>query len=463
MRPRTKEQELIVKLTNQQRLTDKQRQYAIRHCFNDHILESRKHCFCTNCKHEWKTDDTFLAYDVCPHCGNMLSVIHGKRRHGEKEYFSVLTTKNNMQVIVWYLVMRAVSKNYDNYSFIHVGTEWIGQDGMSFSVELPRFTATYIKDSWSYGPMELRKKSVFARYLMPSAVYNARVLPILKRNGWKKLDLFRGYESFIACSLLKSREFESWFKVGHYGVCKSYILNERNNLMNNTNYSMMTEEKGVLVKLANRKHIVFNTLEKWIDYNDYLKDLRYMGYDIHNPSILLPDNFEEAHRTLSERATRRRDDIRRLEDQRRRIDLMEKADIRAREWLKKYSVCFGDLKIVAGEFTLKPLVSKYDFSQEAKCMHHCIASYYGKADTLLLSVEHSGEKCETVEVLLPGTGAIIQSRGKYNQSTEFHDQIIKIVNDNMGEFTKRFKKSREIVTTTLPVPINHYQNFKIAI
>lgn len=464
MRPMTKEQERIVRWTNQTGApTPKQIAYAKRHCFEGEILESRGTHFCTACKHVWKDTPTDEREMKCPHCGKTLQIYNRHRKIKRLNYYVVMTTRNKMQVLAWYLVTRVVSQTCDDFKFKHVGTEWIKQDGKFFSVELPRFTMTYRCDQWIHNAdMALRKTSTFARYIAPSAVYVARVLPVLKRNGWKAHKLESCIDTLII-NLLKSKEFESYFKIGHYGVCYDWLCQDCDYRRGIGDKPRLSADQRVMVKLANRKHVVFDTKNKWIDYKDYLKDLQTLNQDIHNPSILFPDNFQEVHQQVSQRALAKRARERVRDRREREIRDMQQKEKRAEvaEWLAQYAACFGDMQLQCCKFTIRPLVSRGDFILEADRMHHCIETYYGKRNTLLLSIEHNGKKCETAEINLLGTGRLVQCRGVCNQPSDYHNEIVGILNDFMPEFERRFNKPFK--QQTLPVPISHYQHYSIAI
>lgn len=466
MKPKNKEQERIVKWTNAfDGPTPKQAAYAMRHCFEDEILESRGRCLCTACKHTWHIKDTSENNLKCPHCGKTLRVTHHKQKAKWYAYFTVLTTKANMQVVMWYLVRRTISKSEDDFEFAHVGSEWIREDGKRYSVELPRFTMCWRKDQWIYGSeMELRKSSMFARYLASSATCCVRVLPKLKRNGWKRTAQFAGSETEVMRNLLGNKEFESWFKIGHYGVCWDWLRRESNHYHYWSTRAQMQPNELTLIKLANRKHIVFDTKNKWLDYLDYLKDLEYMQQDTHNPQILFPQDFQAAHQQMAERANRKRQREGEIRQRVQNIEFMKRQAERDKEkqaWIAKYAQNFGGMLLANGDFTIMPLISMADFQAEAAHMHHCIATYYGKVNTLLLSIEHEGKKCETAEINLLGMGKIIQCRGVNNQSSDYHDEIVKILNGYMAELVKRFHKPA--IQPTLPVPISYYRQFQMAI
>ena len=54
---------------------------------------------------------------------------------------------------------------------------------------------------------------------------------------------------------------------------------------------------------------------------------------------------------------------------------------------------------------------------------------------MILSATIEGKRIETIEVSLK-TLKVVQSRGVYNKNTEYHEQIINLVNQNMGMIQK---------------------------
>lgn len=445
-------------------ITERQKRYAEQHCFGDVILSSRGVCYCTHCKTSWKSSANGKA--VCPHCGKQLDVVEHKRKYTMVAYFMVFTTVNKMQVAKWYQVRRFVKFGdlADTYDFRHVGTEFLTDKGRRYSVELPRCPMCWERDRWSfYGDQELRKYNVFSRYLYAQATYYERIMPIFKRNGFKTDRQFEGEEMNIMQQLLCNPSFESWLKIGHWGVVLDWLR-----LANVYEYSChhsqtkpkFSEAQRTAIKLANRNHIVFDTKEKWLDFNDYLKDLIILGKDIHNPSILFPKDFQEAHRKAYEKVTRIRERERARQENERMVRTVLH-DQNKVKWLDEYAAKFSDMMLENGEFTVKPLINISDFNAEAEHMHHCIRTYYGKINTLLLSIEHCGKKCETAEVYLVGRGSIIQCRGVGNKPSEYHDTIVEMLEGFMKEFLRRYTTDNK--QCNLPVLANFYKQYQIAI
>ena len=113
---------------------------------------------------------------------------------------------------------------------------------------------------------------------------------------------------------------------------------------------------------------------------------------------------------------------------------MAEDEIRFRELKANF---FG-LSFTDGTIQIRVLESVQEHMEEGKAMHHCVYSnnYYLKADSLILSACIDGKRIETIEVSLK-TLKVIQSRGVLNENTEYHDQIIKLVNKNKKEIVKR--------------------------
>ena len=68
----------------------------------------------------------------------------------------------------------------------------------------------------------------------------------------------------------------------------------------------------------------------------------------------------------------------------------------------------------------------------------CSNGYYLKEDSLILSATIGGKRIETIEVSLR-TLEVVQSRGVCNKNTEYHEQIVNLVNANSRLIRQRMK------------------------
>ena len=82
-----------------------------------------------------------------------------------------------------------------------------------------------------------------------------------------------------------------------------------------------------------------------------------------------------------------------------------------------------------------------EMAEEGTMMHHCVYAngYYDHKKhpySLILSAkDKEGHRLETIE-LNTKTWRVMQSRGLLNRNTPFHDQIVRLVEQNIGLFKK---------------------------
>lgn len=433
-------------------LTPRQEQYANKHCFWETALVSRGKCYCTKCKGVWRDKEAENKTTlVCPHCGKKLEVTAHKTHISMGAYFSVFTTVDGMQVCKWYLGDRTCKNDgTEEFLYHHVGTEFLSEDGKLNSVEIARATMAWQRDLWSFGSeLQVRRYSFFKSYITGNASYYERVLPIMKKRGFKTDRAYEGVEMCIMQETLTDTQLESLVKIGHVGVVLDYLRFGWR----------FTDDERTAIKLANRHHVLFDSRDKWTDYKDYIRALREMGKDIHNPAILFPKDFQKAHQELHEKVMAKREREAREEERQRKI-AEQQAKKERRIWIDKYAAKYTGMELRSDAFVIKPLISRAEFKAEGKTMHHCIETYYGKPNTLLLSIEHDGNKCETAEIFLKNA-EIKQCRGCCNQPSQYHDIIVKLLKRFMNEFVRRYKA--DIKQNTLPILASHYKTYQKAI
>ena len=454
MKPRSKQQEFMVEWAKAHTtLTPRHKQYANSHCFWEVALVSRGKCYCTKCKGTWRDKEAQGKPSVtCPHCGKKLEVTAHKTKTNMSAYFSVFTTVNGMQVCKWYNAFRNCKNDgTEKYSYAYLGAEFLLQNGKIYSVEIARCQIGWNREQWSYGSEpEIRGYSFFRSYIMGRASYYDSVLPILKQRGFKTNRAYEGREMSVMIELLTNPKVESLVKIGHVGVVWDWMRLGGG----------FTDGELTAIKLANRHHIVFDSIDKWNDYKDYIRDLRTMGKDVHNPTILFPQDFQKAHQELHEKVQAKRRREEQEEERQRRLGKMLRERERQR-WISDYAAKFTGMELTSGTFTIKPLISLEEFKTEADAMHHCIVTYYGKTDRLLLSIECNGKKCETAEINLKEK-VIEQCRGCCNRPSEHHDIIVKMLKHFMNEFVRRYKSNPK-QQNTLPVLASVYKTYQTAI
>ena len=110
------------------------------------------------------------------------------------------------------------------------------------------------------------------------------------------------------------------------------------------------------------------------------------------------------------------------------------------------------ITIPADKLVIKTLDTVQEYLEEGDLMNHCVFTneYFLKSDTLCLSArlqERPNESLETIELSLKDL-KVVQCRGKNNQNTEYHDQILKAVRKNIGIIKQRIINQPEDVQLT---------------
>lgn len=450
MKPKTVEQKRMLEIVQTfPELTKKERDYFKKHAFMTQIVESRNRLVCSDCGHSWSVDDASkLTKAKCPHCKHHGNVLHNKACVKEIEYFMISEAIEKWQVIRVIQVRRSSQANKIYHWYQDVGAIFYDEKGNATEFSLSRFTMSWIRDAWSFdSEIELRNKSYnVLQSLGVGALLTYSVMPTLKRNGYNGEVINNDCQHLIS-KLLTDPKFESLWKIGHKGVVAHLIHSYR---------SLLNDKEERLLKIATRHNIIFKMREEWVDFLDFIKDLEYLNKDIFNPSIVFPENFAEAHQVWHERAETKRQKERERAERQRRIEEHNRAFVAAqqdeakKQWIEFYTTHFGTLNFERNGYRFKALVTVKDFEEEANVMQHCIRSYYGKNQQLLLSISYNGEKQETAQIDMR-TLEIIQCRGRNNQSSQHHDTIVYLLKQYKrifkayydGKFLKYANKKNE--------------------
>lgn len=420
--------------------------YAYSHSFDKVACESRNTMLCTECGHTWKVKDgAKVNKGECPHCHKRFSrVNHNTLRHNEVEYFCHSFECMGFQVLRYWQVRKHAKPGFIEYWNAEVGAMWIDEKGHNTDFCLPRQMMPRYLDSWNFnGDIVLRRSSNLDRCPV-GAVKCTSMLPLLKRNGWKGNAVGYNADDTIKY-LLTNPVFESFYKTKQYGLCCMIMRH-----YNDHNHDKWKR----IIKICQRHNRKFNEYSEWTDFQDYVRQLEAHHYDIYNPKFLFPKNFKKEHQRFIDLDRAEKAERARIVAEQRARDNEKK-----RQWMIEYAPRFADMVLTQGKFTIKPLITYEDFKAESDVMEHCILTYYGKAETLLLSIEYNGQKTETAEVNLH-LNDLVQCRGHQNHPTVHHATIVKFIQDSMKIFQERFTK--QMTFTTLPAIIYPTPLWKVA-
>lgn len=180
------------------------------------------------------------------------------------------------------------------------------------------------------------------------------------------------------------------------------------------------------LKIAKRHHYEINDQVLW---DDMVLLLHKLHKDIHNPFFVCPKNLVLAHNRYHHLYQKQVD---KEAEQLKREQAKKKIEI-VQERTKRYF----DLLFKEDNITIMPLITYEDYEQEGKSMHHCVATYFDKVNSLILSArDQDNNRLATIEINLP-TLSITQCRGLQNQKPEMFDTINSIIMKHISEIKKR--------------------------
>lgn len=360
------------------------------------------------------------------------------------EHFVIATTKEDWQVLRHFYI-------YGHYRYgklvdteiLDVMEQWYNHGKYVFYCR-PRMGMSYYNDSWTRWQPTTIKRGGFDSWREPREFSYCEVRYERLTEQFKYIgDLQNCNIGKVFRAVNTDPIWETIFKQN----MEEYIWCAKANITEN-------EKKTIAVKVARRHHYNYRSPE-WCDMVD---NLIYLGKDIHNPHFVCPQDLNAMHDEMSIQARCKRERITRVQieaaerERRERQQRMEleriERDKKAREEYPKARNRFFGILIEGQGLQIKCLQSVEEFKAEGEAMHHCVFgnSYYDMKthpNSLILSAKRDGERVETIEVDLRDY-SIVQSRGKFNQNTKYHDTIVKLMTDNMG-LIKQANMSRRAV------------------
>ena len=421
MKPRNKFEKVVLEQSKHLRpITKTQGKWAFRECIDHFAYRLPKgRTTCMDCGHSWVMDK-HRETCTCPHCRAKLQVKETyERKLQQKQYFTLLTTCGEFQVLRMFLLIVGMEKGYKaQTSIIEIGQYWWNMQGRKAVVAIQRVLGHYVDTFSYYSPMAIRNDNEAYQHIAYSSIYpKFKVTDILRRNGFK--DNFYGIVPILLIpALLTDSRVETLLKAGRTDHLRYFLGNKRT-----------FEELWQSYKIAVRNGYEIADISLWSDYVD---TLRRLGKDIHNPKYLCPTDLKGEH-------DRRHEELLKLREREEIEQKQQKAiedEKRFKELKSKFfGICFTD-----GIIQVHVLESVQEHLEEGVSMHHCVFSnaYYLKEDSLILSATIEGKRIETIEVSLR-TLEVVQSRGVCNKNTVYHEQIVNLVNANRGLISRRMK------------------------
>ena len=378
---------------------------------------------------------------MCPHCGEMLKIENCRANKKKEEgLMTIVTTCGGWQVLrhvevmkYMYKLPRGINAEKVNYAMCEVLQEWIDEHGAREVVARPLECNSYrYSFSWT-SELSLKRENYNNRfaYQIEGDVYPIKkVLPILKRNGFKYIEGRTNRLSDIFIHLLTDSRFETLMKTGQMKLA-DYCLQR------------YLPDIWASAKIAIRNHYQVKEPSLWVDI---IYAMSKLGADIRNRKYVCPQDLRTEHDKWMKALSRKEKRDRREADQRKLESDIEKA----KSWEQRYKEekeRYFDVMIEGNGIIVTPIPSVEAMREEAAAMHHCVFTheYYKRPDSLILSArDQKGKRVETIEVNLTVL-KIVQCYGVCNTFTEHHQEILDLVNDNMWRIKERRNQILEAV------------------
>ena len=216
-----------------------------------------------DCGHSWVMEQSAETC-TCPHCGAKLQVKETfERKIRQKQYFTILTTCGEYQVLRMFLLSSEMEKGCRaEHHTIEIGQYWWNAQGRKTIVAVRRTLGRYI-DTFSFcSPMAIRNDNEAYRHISYSQIYSKfKVTDTLRRNGFKD-DLHGIAPTILIPSILSDSRAETLLKAGQSEHLKYFLNNSRT-----------FDACWQSYKVATRNGYEIEDISIWCDYVDMLRRL----------------------------------------------------------------------------------------------------------------------------------------------------------------------------------------------
>lgn len=416
MKPKTKEQKLVYSLHKKlSKISNRHLAWGKEELFNHIIHATKNECTCMECGHKWKEKTSLLEiFDgmTCPQCNKQRKLDKTRKRvFMADDHFKILTTFHEYQVIRFVHIFQTLRVGQPaDYRYDEVVQHWISPKGKRTIIAKHSSGYNYYRNYWYWsGRMEVRSTDSDAFYPRSQTYPKQKIIPEIIRNGFLN-EYHNIHPSDFFKFILSTPKAETLLKAGYIELF-TYYYNQRT----------VIERYWPSIRICFRNNYMIN------DPNIYFDQLMYLendGKDLLNARYVCPKDLDKEHTKYIKKERLRR-------ERERKEELMRQMEADNIEYKKNKEKYFGFF-VSNDTIDIKVLQSIEEFCEEGKALHHCVYSrgYYEDKDTLILSARKNDERLETIQLNLSNM-KIIQSRGLLNKPTEYHDEIIKLINNNI--------------------------------
>ena len=403
--------------------------------------------WCSRCGESFTYEkcDRLLEQTVCPHCGAKLKMENSRALTvSGAGYWSIITVFRGWQVVRFFRCeCKARKKQADRQQLTifpahEVMQKWFkpGMEPVTMSVQTTMYPG-YYDNAYGYGELKVRRHQLtywMRQWFNTKICPGSRILPVFRKAGFDGIRHLNEEETFgCFCNPYLEALYKAIPKDGH-------LTQEMKDALDNVEGIC---RRWPSIRIALKHGMRFGKDVRIGDYLDYLGHLQYVNKDIRSPHWLVPEDFALTNARVIQMVTNKQDRARRTRDAENEKRAFEAALKHEKKFLSEKRRYLG-LVFQGSGIIIRPLQSIVDFRAEADFMHHCVFSngYYRHTDALILSarLEDTGARLETIEVNL-NSFKVVQSRGKYNGKTAYHDQILSIM-EKAAPAIRRAKHSK---------------------
>ncbi|OOG66794.1 PcfJ domain-containing protein [Flavobacterium sp. A45] len=431
MKPRTSIEKQIAALSESLApITAEMQSWAEQTIFLKWGVVSRGKFHCLDCGHAWKSESKkqCLKFTRCTACKGKLKMYGCNQLHfKEMEYSAAITCISDFQIVRIVCSTKQMKKNcLPSYYHKEVMQHWINQKGEVRTMSISTNVFSHAYDAWQYySPLEIRPKDFqnSPKYrINPYKVSpNIKVLPILKRNGFKR-GFYNIAPQILFASLLKDAIAETLLKSSQTSLLSYYLCSHGQNIKQNWQ----------AVKTCIKYSYPIEDFKIW---EDYVSLLRWFKKDLGCPDFVCPEDLSTAHDKLVQR---KRELQRKKYLKKMRAEIQQAQDLYYQEKKQFFGLCFSEAGI-----TISVLENVAEFMEEGDSLKHCVFTneYFKKKDSLLFSARIDNKPVETIEYSLSNL-QILQCQGMKNNKSQHHKAILELMKKNLYLIRSRLKKKK---------------------
>lgn len=348
----------------------------------------------------------------CPHCNSKLKVIETRKMVFEEgKYIEIIESIDDYQIIRHFYATQYAKKGQERKLVISEVIRWVINPKNKVYLLAKATAYAFYNYYWVLdSEFEIRTINYSKYSIYPDIVYKKpkfaerfKYCQYSEKYGVSAIDYFKLY--------IKHPEIEMLAKTNN-----GYLIHAMD--MNKINIDAYRKE--IITVIKNKYKIP--DIQVWKDYVDNLK---YFGKDTTNPKYVCPADLQKEHKKLIDK----KDKL-----------IYEQDNL---EYIKRISR-YKNLSIESNEIKISVIQDLFQMKHEGNLLGHCVFKneYFKKKDSLILSARINDQVVETIEIDLVSK-KLLQARGKSNKPSDYHDDIVNLVNKNIKKIIK-FKEENQI-------------------